>query len=85
MLLLLGARGMLKGLFYLFFFKWLHLWHMKIPGLGVESELQVPAYTIGTARADPSCICDLCSLQLWQCWIPLNPLSEARDQTCILT
>ena len=31
---------------------------------------------------DPSCICNLC-LSLQQCQI-LNPLSRARDQTCIL-
>ena len=31
---------------------------------------------------DPSPICDLCH-SLWQRWI-LNPLSEARDGTCIL-
>ena len=30
---------------------------------------------------DPSCVCNL-HHSLWQCWI-LNPLSEARDRTCI--
>ena len=35
------------------------------------------------ATLDPSRICDLCC-SLWQRWIP-NPLSEARDGTCILT
>ena len=35
------------------------------------------------ATLDPNCICDLCR-NLWQCWI-LNPLSEVRDQTRILT
>ena len=52
-------------------------------GLGVESELQLPAYTTATATLDPSNICDL-HHSLWQCWIT-NPLREARDQTCILT
>ena len=52
---------------------------MKIPRLGVESELQLPAYATDMATLDPSCICNLCS-SLQQCWI-LNPLSEARDQT----
>ena len=35
----------------------LHMWHMEVPRLGVESELQLPAYT--TATWDPSHICDL--------------------------
>ena len=56
---------------------------MEFPGLGVESELQLQAYTTATAALDPSHICDLCC-RLQQCWI-LNPLSEARGQTCILT
>ena len=50
---------------------------MEIPRLGVELELQLPAYT--TAGQDPSHICKLHHSSL-QCWI-LNPLSEARDQT----
>ena len=41
------------------------------------------AYTTATEMLDLSRICDLCC-SLRQCWI-LNPLSEARDQTCILT
>ena len=45
-----------------------------------EMELQLLAYA--TARQDPSCVCDL-NHSAWQCRI-LNPLSEARDQTCIL-
>ena len=31
---------------------------MEVPRLGVESELQLPAYTTVTAIRDPSCICD---------------------------
>ena len=47
---------------------------MEVPRLGVELELQVPAYTTATAMRDPSRICDLrCSL--WQCWV-FKPLSE---------
>ena len=65
------------------FFKWLHLWHMEVPGQGVKLKLQLQAYTTPTAIQGLSHICDLhCSL--WQYWI-LNPLSEARDQTHILT
>uniref|UniRef100_A0A4X1WCH5 Uncharacterized protein n=1 Tax=Sus scrofa TaxID=9823 RepID=A0A4X1WCH5_PIG len=55
---------------------------MEIPRLGIESELQLPAYTTATATQDPSHICDL-HHSSQQCWI-LNPLSEARDQTCDL-
>ena len=59
-----------------------HLWHMEVPALGVESELQLPACTTATATWDLSLICDLHHSSR-QRWI-LNPLSEARDRTCIL-
>ena len=49
----------------------------------VESELQLPAYVMATAMPDPSCIRNL-HYSLQQRCI-LNPLSEARDQTGILT
>ena len=62
-----------------FFFKGPHVRHMEVPRLGVESELQPPAYTTATAMPDPSRICDL-HHSLRQCWI-LNPLSEVRDRT----
>ena len=52
---------------------------MDVPRLGVESELQLPAYTRATAMPDPSHVCDP-HLSSQQCWI-LNPLSKARDQT----
>ena len=38
------------GSFY--FFLWLHLQHMKVPRLRVESELQLTAYTTATATQD---------------------------------
>ena len=64
------------------FFLGSHLQHMEVPRLGVESELQLPAYTPDTAMPDPSYICHPhCSVQ--QCRIP-NPLSTAKDQTRIL-
>ena len=34
-------------------------WHMEVPRLGVDSELQVLAYTTATATQDLSLICDL--------------------------
>ena len=50
-----------------------------------RGQIRAPAeaYAITTAKSDPSHICDL-HHSLWQHWI-LNPLSEARDRTCILT
>ena len=30
-----------------------HLWHVEVPRLGVESELQLLAYAIATATLDP--------------------------------
>ena len=35
------------------------MWHMEVPGLGVELELQLPAYATATATPDLTCICDL--------------------------
>ena len=69
----------LKMSLFLFFFLGLHLRHMDVPRLGVESELQLPAYTTATATLDPSHIFDLCR-SLRQHWI-LNLLSKVRDQT----
>ena len=59
-----------------------HIWHMEVPRLRVESELQLPAYTTATASPDSSCLFDL-PHSSWQRRI-LNPLSRARDQTWIL-
>ena len=55
---------------------------MKVSRVGGELELQPPAYTTATVTPDLSHICDLyhSSQQYWV----LNPLSKARDQTCIL-
>ena len=72
----------LINLLIYFCFKGPYLWHMEVPRVGVESELQPPAYTTTIAMQNPSCICDLHhSSQQRQI---LNPLSEARDQTRIL-
>ena len=77
-----AGRG-LNNCFLSFFFFPPHLKHMDIPGPGVELELQLPAYTTTTAMQGLSHICDL-HRSLRQSWI-LNPLSEARDGTHILT
>ena len=55
---------------------------MEVPKLGVELELQLPAYTTATATRDLSHICDI-HHSSWQGQIP-NPVNETRDQTCIL-
>ena len=55
---------------------------MKVPRLGVELELQWQADATAAAIPDLSRICDL-HHSSWQYQL-LNPLSKARDQTCIL-
>ena len=76
-----------EQVFYSFFFFFLvflepQLWHMEVPSLGVESELQLQAYSTATITWDPNHICDLYHSS-WQCRI-LNSLSEARDWTWVL-
>ena len=55
---------------------------MEVPRLVVELELQPLVYATAKAKPDPSCICNL-HHSSQQCQI-LNPLSEARDGTCVL-
>ena len=55
---------------------------MEVPTLGVESELQLQAYTTAIAAQDLSHMCNL-HLSLWQLWT-LDLLIEARDQTHII-
>ena len=57
-------------------------WHMEVPRLGVESELQLPAYITATATPDLSHVCEL-DHSSWQRQI-LNPLNEARDRAQVL-
>ena len=66
--------------FFFFCFSGPHPQHMEVPRLGIKSELQLQAYT--TATQDPSHICDLYRSS-WQHQV-YNPLSAARDRTCIL-
>ena len=67
-------------LFFVFFGP--HPWHMEVPRLGVEAELQLLAYTTATETWGPNHIFDQHHSSR-QCW-SLNPLSEARDPTCVL-
>ena len=75
----------LPTLFYLFIYLFIfcflgpHKRHMEIPGLGVQLELQLPAYATATATWDPSCGFDLHHSSRQR--RILNPLSEARDRT----
>ena len=55
------------------------LYHMAVPRLGVQSELQLVTYATATRMQDLSHVCDL-HLSSWQHWI-LNPLCKARDRT----
>ena len=72
------------GFWFLGFFCFLglHLQHMEVLRLGMESKLQLLAYATATATRDPSHVFDLYHSSR-QCRI-LNPLSEARDRTCNL-
>ena len=65
--------------FFFFFLLGLHPRHMDAPGLGVQAELQLPAYTTATAMQDPSRLCDLHHSS--QQRRILNPLSKGRDRT----
>ena len=57
-------------------------WLMEVSRLGVKLKLQLLAYTTATATQDLSHTCDW-HHSSWQHQI-LNPLSEARNWTCIL-
>ena len=71
-----------KAFFFFLCFLGPHLLHMEVPRLGVQSELQLLAYTTAIATWDPSLVCDL----YHSSWLRqiLNPLRETRDSTCIL-
>ena len=68
--------------FFFFFSLWPHLRHMKVPRLGVTSELQLPAYTTATAMWDPGYICDLhhssqqCQILNHWMWPGIEPMSS---------
>ena len=70
-----------RSLFF-FFFPGLHLQHMEVPWLGVESELEPPVYTTATATQDRSRVWDLHhSSRQHQI---SDPLSEVRERTRVL-
>ena len=49
-----------KSLSHFFFFLWPHLWHVEVPRLGVELELQLQIYATAMATVDLSHTGDLC-------------------------
>ena len=51
---------------------------MEVPGLGVKSELQLPAYATATPDQSHKCKLHRSSRRM------LNPLSKAREKTHIL-
>ena len=72
----------LSNFIYLFIcFSGPPLWHMDFPRLRVESELQPAAYTAATPTQYLSHIFDLHHSSRQHSI--LNPLSEARERTCI--
>ena len=79
--MLLGAR---IECCILFFFCFLEPYsrHLDVSRRGVESELQLSACTMATARPDGSLICNL-DHSSWQCWT-LNPLNTAQDPTHVV-
>ena len=68
--------------YFIFCFLGLPLQHMEVSRLGAELELELPVYSTAAATQDPSHICYLYHSSQ-QCWI-INPLSKARDRTCVL-
>ena len=74
---------LLSSFFFFFFggavFLGPYPWHMEVPRLGVKLKLQLQASTTATAKPYLSHLHH--SSQQHQI---INPLSEARDQTCIL-
>ena len=63
-----------------FFFLGPHLWHMAVPRLRVESELAAGLHH-SYSHTKSEHVCDL-HQSSWEGWI-LNPLSQARDRTCL--
>ena len=66
----------------LFIYLFMYPWHMEVPRLGVQLQLQLPAYVTATATPDLSCVCDLHHKS--QQYQILNQLRVARDRTCVL-
>ena len=70
-----SLSGLMVGAFFLLLRA--TLWHTEVSRLGIQSELQLLAYTTATAIPDPSFIFDVQHSS--QQRRILNPVSEARD------
>ena len=70
-------HNIINQIHFFFFFLGPYLQHMEVPRLGIELELQLPAYTTAMLDLTYAAACDNAG--------SLNPLREARDQTRILT
>ena len=66
---------------FVFCFLGPHPWHMEVPRLGVKSELLLPTYSTATAMSDLS---GTHTVAHSNSRLVPDPMSEARDQTCIL-
>ena len=53
--------------YFIICFLGLQVCHMEVPRLGIELELQLPAYATAAATTNPSHVCDL-HRSSWQCW-----------------
>jgi len=76
--------------FYLFvciFFRATLKRHTEVLRLGVESELQVPAYLAATDTRDPCCVCDLyrSSRQCWSLTHGVRPGIEPATSWILVT
>ena len=65
---------------FVFCFLGPHLRHMEFPRLGVQLDLQLPAYVTATTTSDPSRVSTYIYHGSRQ-HRNLNPLSDARDRT----
>jgi len=52
----IGKAKTAENIFFLVFCLGPHPQHIKVPGLGVESELQLPAYTTHSNTGDQLCL-----------------------------
>ena len=72
------------GFFVCLVFLGQHLKYMEVPRLGVQLELELLAYTTATAMPDPEQSVTYTTHHSSRQQPILNPLNEARDQTCVL-
>ena len=77
-----GVTESPKMFFCFLFFLGQHPSIWRVPGSGVELELQLPAYTTAIATWDLRLVCDP-HHSSWRHWI-LNQLIKARDRTHVL-